>query len=474
MNSDNISINEKLKLLLIVSTALIIFIGTVFLSQSILGQQKKWTVQTHDKTNFPLVGKHRTVPCGDCHKDGVLAGTPSQCEACHWYRRQDDRYRLQLGISCGKCHTPHDWKKIKPAAWTHQEASGFLLQGAHKTLDCYQCHKGNTFLNKSVECYSCHKKDYANSNNPSHVAARFSTNCRECHFNHLTWEGALYAHTTYHLTGSHKTLDCSDCHISQLYSGLPSHCKDCHMNDYNKTVFPNHKILNFSTDCTDCHSAKADTWHNAHFDHSIYWPLRGAHKILSCSDCHSTGEILSSDCYSCHRKDYEEAKDPEHKKNGFSTVCTECHNPDAFTWDNAKYDHDAWPLQGAHKSLVCSACHSQGLNPPTDCYNCHKSDYDQTTSPNHKTSGFSTDCQSCHLPTHLFWTQAVFNHPFPITSGEHNNLDCSECHTTSNYSQFTCIECHAHSKNRMDGKHRHVTGYIYNSQACYGCHPDGN
>ena len=63
-------------------------------------------VQEHDLTNFPLVGKHRTVPCGDCHLDGVLEGTPIACETCHWTRRQDDRYELRLGIHCGDCHTP--------------------------------------------------------------------------------------------------------------------------------------------------------------------------------------------------------------------------------------------------------------------------------------------------------------------------------------------------------------------------------
>ena len=60
-------------------------------------QSKRWTATDHERTNFPLLGKHRSVPCGDCHRDGVIAGTPSACEACHWDRRRDDPYRGPAG-----------------------------------------------------------------------------------------------------------------------------------------------------------------------------------------------------------------------------------------------------------------------------------------------------------------------------------------------------------------------------------------
>ena len=42
---------------------------------SIYGQKKKFSVTTHDNTNFPLTGKHRSVPCSDCHLKGVLQNT---------------------------------------------------------------------------------------------------------------------------------------------------------------------------------------------------------------------------------------------------------------------------------------------------------------------------------------------------------------------------------------------------------------
>src|SRR5688572_17869809 len=60
--------------------------------------------QFHNETTFPLEGRHRTVECASCHLNNVYKGTPTRCFDCHWIRRQDDRYRLQLGSQCDQCH----------------------------------------------------------------------------------------------------------------------------------------------------------------------------------------------------------------------------------------------------------------------------------------------------------------------------------------------------------------------------------
>jgi hypothetical protein len=78
------------------------------------------------------------------------------------------------------------------------------------------------------------------------------------------------------------------------------------------------------------------------------------------------------------------------------------------------------------------------------------------------------------------WTPATFDHDskyFPIYSGEHAGEwnQCSECHTTqNNYTLFSCIDCHEHNQTDMDSKHiGEVSGYVYQSTACYDCHPNG-
>jgi hypothetical protein len=36
---------------------------------------------------------------------------------------------------------------------------------------------------------------------------------------------------------------------------------------------------------------------------------------------------------------------------------------------------------------------------------------------------------------------------------------------------FTCLTCH--SKSQADSNHRGRAGYVYDSNACYSCHPRG-
>ena len=364
-------------------------------------QQKRWDAVTHDKTNFPLIGMHRTVSCSECHLEGVMKGTPTACEACHWYRKQDDRYQLQLGIHCEECHTPSGWKPVKPNAWSHEQDGGFPLQGSHKMLDCFQCHKGRIFSGQSNDCMDCHREDYDRAAEPNHVLEQFPTDCRICHnMNH--WEGAVYAHLLFPLNGMHRTAACNSCHPNNQYSGTPTDCVVCHLAEYNNTTSPNHIQANYPTDCEICHGNSALDWYGAILDHDRFWPLKGAHRRLDCIVCHSTGYTISS-----------------------------------------------------------------------DCVNCHLDDYNNTTEPNHQKAGFHTDCEVCHLSESMTWSQAVFDHIFPIFSGRHQSLSCSDCHRTANYIEFSCIDCHEHSKDLMDHKHKDIGGYTYDSLACYSCHPSG-
>jgi hypothetical protein len=60
----------------------------------------------HDKTGFPLEGKHAKLDCKKCHQNGVYQGTPDQCVACH-----NDKHNGEKGTDCAACHTPQGWGK---------------------------------------------------------------------------------------------------------------------------------------------------------------------------------------------------------------------------------------------------------------------------------------------------------------------------------------------------------------------------
>ncbi|MDQ7051479.1 MAG: hypothetical protein Q9P14_00725 [candidate division KSB1 bacterium] len=114
----------------------------------------------------------------------------------------------------------------------------------------------------------------------------------------------------------------------------------------------------------------------------------------------------------------------------------------------------------------------------TRCESCHQQQYLDARTPDHVAFGFPTNCDQCHqmnrwkpasMPDH----DALF---FPVFSGVHQNTwsDCSTCHpSATNKKQFTCLSCHEHGQAKMNSKHQGITGYAYNSQDCYQCHPTG-
>jgi hypothetical protein len=108
---------------------------------------------------------------------------------------------------------------------------------------------------------------------------------------------------------------------------------------------------------------------------------------------------------------------------------------------------------------------------------CHESDYQNTTDPNHAAANFPLTCEVCHSTT--AWEPANWNHDqlyFPIYSGKHRNEwnTCADCHVDqTNFAVFECIFCHEHRQSKMDDEHDGVSGYVYQSTACYNCHPNG-
>jgi Cytochrome c3 len=439
-----------------------------------------WTTAGFDHASvFPLKGTHKTLDCAACHKNGQFTATPSDCVDCHRseYDHTSKPNHVSAGFStnCVGCHGDNASSWLG-ASFDHDRV--FPLQGRHKTADCTQCHVNGRFAGTPGNCVDCHRADYDRTTNPNHARAGFGTDCMACHGSTATtWAGAGFDHGAFfQLNGRHKTTDCTQCHVNGRFAGTPSNCIDCHRKDYDRTASPNHARAGFSTDCTGCHGTQANTWAGASFDHNRFFQLNGRHKTVDCAVCHPGGRYAGtpSNCIDCHRTDYDRTTSPNHAQAGFATDCTSCHGNQATSWAGASFDHNQFfPLQGAHRTLDCQVCHKNGYNLPRDCYGCHAADYTAARNPDHVRSGFPTSCQNCHFPTHTSWSQAVFQHAFPINSGPHARLDCSECHHAATMQEFSCIDCHTHNKSNTDNIHRDVGGYAYNSQACYACHPNG-
>ncbi len=311
----------------------------------------------------------------------------------------------------------------------------------------------------------------------------FSFDCLDCH----TTEGwtfsaatADFSHdsTRFKLEGQHVFTDCRACHTTLVFSEAKTNCMDCHTDMHNNTV---------GLDCARCHDPNSWLVSNVTEIHQLSrFPLLGAHNKADCAACHTSVsnlefQPLGVECVDCHRQEYDATTNPNHVQAGLSTDCFECHKMDAFTWTSQGFNHDFFPLTKGHQINDCATCHTSGVFEPvsSDCYSCHQSDFVSASNPSHQNSGFTTQCTDCHT-TEPGWSPAKFDihddYYFPIYSGAHRGEweSCSECHTQpESYAVFSCTTCHAHNQNEMDSEHRGVSGYSYNSLACYACHPMG-
>jgi hypothetical protein len=185
------------------------------------------------------------------------------------------------------------------------------------------------------------------------------------------------------------------------------------------------------------------------------------------------------DCLSCHQADYAATRQPPHAGAGIGTTCQTCHTTTAWAGGTFNHSLTTFPLTGTHTTTPCLSCHGDGVyrGKTSTCVSCHQADYNQTTNPNHTAASFPTTCSGCHTTT--TWLGATFNHDaqfFPINSGAHRGKwsSCATCHTSpTDYKVFTCLTCHEHRQTSMDSKHQGRSGYRYDSQACYACHPRG-
>jgi len=278
----------------------------------------------HNQTPFPLDGRHRDVACESCHIQGTYKGTPTKCFDCHWMRRQDDRYRLQLGAMCDTCHRTSAWTSVQ---WNHGSMTGMQLGAAHRSLSCVSCHRNQTFQMTQATCIACHERDYRAAQTPNHVAAGFSTACETCHRTSDTSFRGATAHAFFPLVGRHAQIACSACHINNVYVGTPRDCAGCHRTLYDRTTAPNHVAAGFPPTCEGCHRATDVSWNQGMFSHRF--PITSGPHRQSCATCHQTSSSYAVfTCLACHEHD-RTTMDAKHRgRAGYrydSLACYSCH-----------------------------------------------------------------------------------------------------------------------------------------------------
>lgn len=287
-----------------------------------------YTVVSHVKSMYPLLGKHAAVACDKCHLPARAATLYKvryqECLDCH---RDPHAGQFADYIHRNRCEDCHTVERFQPAKFTlsRHDQTRFPLAGGHVAVACGDCHRKTAELHNAeaykftdLSCTGCHVDPHQP---PVRVRPAVGdsrgTACEVCH-NARTWrQVASFDHskTRFALTGAHRGAACEQCHRSTalslgahkvVFQGAPLACAGCH-EDVHAGQFA---AISESQGCEACHDNI--NWKSGKFDHQrTSFSLTGAHERVPCKDCHNTKREVNArmvvfykptpkDCASCH------------------------------------------------------------------------------------------------------------------------------------------------------------------------------
>lgn len=361
----------------------------------------------HDKTKFPLAGKHVAVACLKCHKDANFK-TPvphALCMDCH---RDVHKGQFQHRTGHGECAPCHNEAGFRPSTFSvaNHQSTEFPLAGKHAGVACAKCHTpagADTNYHPAFKaCTDCHKDPHRGQ----FAAAPLNNRCEQCHtvdtFRPSTFTLARHQNVRFPLRGAHEAVACLDCHravaggqgdAERQFHFPDLTCQGCHQ-DPHRGEFPatlKSGLKPGQNVCESCHGLRS--WRELKpFDHATTkFALTGAHRVLACLDCHRPGEGQAparqlhfqgapGQCVGCH----EDVHAGQFQRGGKPADCSTCHS--TTRWVASLFDHNKgtnFALTGAHEKVPCKLCHFQRrpingrsvvifIGTPSRCQDCHR------------------------------------------------------------------------------------------------------
>ncbi|HPF69942.1 MAG TPA: hypothetical protein PLQ13_04650, partial [Candidatus Krumholzibacteria bacterium] len=278
----------------------------------------------HERTRYPLRGKHRQVTCAKCHESRGAKPAFARCTDCHRDEHQGAARGRPGWTACDRCHTVDGYAPARFSLADH-DTTAFRLEASHRAVPCGLCHKaaaaaagqpalkGPDLAPPAQACTACHA-------DPHRWQAGTPPACTTCH-GQDTWRRATFDHavTRFALTGRHATVACAGCHkpapkpvVATLpdapaFGGEPHFCADCHKDVHagsmTRTAAEVERI-----DCARCHVTVDWLAENFVHDRDSRFTLAGAHAKVACAACHKApaGERLvvfrplAVECVACH------------------------------------------------------------------------------------------------------------------------------------------------------------------------------
>lgn len=366
----------------------------------------------HDRTRYPLRGRHATVACARCHDParGESAVRPAfgRCGDCHVDAHAGQATRGGRPADCSSCHDVQGFERATFTVNDHA-ATRYPLLGAHRRVSCGSCHARAgepdaarrlgfarvAMRPASGECRDCHRDPHGSQL----VPATSENSCATCHsldaFRPSTFGLADHAKTGLPLSGAHADAPCASCHALHR-EGIPDppggraglgearvilrpgvECTDCHRDPHRGRYRA--RDATPGRGCVDCHDTTRFRPSLVDADrHGKYgFVLAGAHEATPCFGCHgaaiSRGQLERRStrvsaggppvvlaegrtrCEDCHVDPHAGQFDEGRGRVG----CDSCH--DVQTFDPAsRFDHERgaeFSLGGAHANVPCARCH---------------------------------------------------------------------------------------------------------------------
>lgn len=367
----------------------------------------------HDRTRYPLRGRHASLACASCHDPAKAWGKDPPFAACGDCHRDAHAGRATLSgrpADCAACHSVDGFGRSTYTVADHRK-SGYPLEGRHAKVACASCHirlapgeraglvgTSRVLLRPLHDaCARCHVDAHggqaALAKRPDRGA------CDACHtvrgFKPSTFTVASHAKLELPLEGRHATIACDACH-GAARPGLPAprgaaragsahfvfaigetRCADCHY-DPHRGRFGSGGARPAAGGCVACHGTAS--WSPSRVGvaaHRAYrFPLTGAHGAVPCEGCHADlerrparGSLVSArshpapllfsvkrrECADCHRSPHG----TQFAKRRDKGACDACHGVERFR-PATRFDHDrdtSFHLEGAHARVACARCH---------------------------------------------------------------------------------------------------------------------
>jgi len=418
-----------------------------------------------------------TANCVKCHRGGRSA-LSAQCASCHreigWLAEQGRGVHGAPAVrsqACATCHPDHagagfelvKWPEGSAERFDHRRA-GWPLTQRHAETACADCHaakyqtgpartlaagsRGGRWTGLETGCGGCHEDIHRGA---------LGADCAQCHdaSRWTTTPGFSHDTTGYPLTDKHTTVACEKCHLTAalatrqdaagrpvpVYRPVPHEsCAACHRDPHAGRL---------GERCASCHTTKSfQQIDKEHFDHQrTRYPLEGRHATTGCAACHGRFATAAqkkpafASCSSCHA----DAHNRTGTLAGRNEDCATCHTLNGFAparLSLAQHARTAYPLEGKHTRVTCSACHVKAtgaqaarwgtarvvLQPPSaTCRSCHGDDHGSQLSARPDRG----ECAACH--TTSGWA------PSRLTPADHARLGFP---LLDRHAAASCAACH--------------------------------